>query len=100
MRAGLVIACGYVVLTGACAVVLSTAFLRSGHPPGSAYVNLLVFAVTYPVSLAGAVIGLVSPPGAPTGKARGFHVMTGVCLCFAVVVTLAVVLKFIFGRPI
>jgi hypothetical protein len=100
LKAGIVIASGYVVLAGACAVVLSTAFLRGGHPPGSAYVNLLVFAVAYPVSLAGAVIGLASGRGVPTGQARSFHVMTGVCLCFGIVVTLALVLKSVFGKTI
>ena len=100
MKAQAAVLCGYAVLASACALVLSTAFLRGGHPPGSGIVNLVVLALSYPVSLCGVIIGWTAPPDALASRTKHVHIMTGVCLCFAVVVTLMLVVKFVLGRSI
>lgn len=100
MRAMTVIACGYAVLAAVCALVLSTAFLRGGHPPGSGIVNLFVLAVAYPLALLGTIAGLTASLDAIARRGRQVYVMSGVCLCFAVLVTLVFVMKFVFGKSI
>jgi len=100
MKARLVVFCGYAVLVAICLLLLSTALLRGGHPPGFAIVNLAILAAAYPLALFGSAAGLAMPASRAPAQARTFYVMTGTCLCFAVAVTLAMILKFGFGKPI
>jgi hypothetical protein len=100
MKARIVVACGYAVLVAVCALVMSTAFLRGGHPPGSGIVNLLVLLLAYPISLYGVVAGWTARPDAIASRTRQVYVMTGVCLCFTVAVTLVLVVKFVLGKSI
>ncbi len=86
------------MLVSVCALVFSTTFLRGGHPPGSDIVNLFVLALAYPVSLYEAIAGWRARPDAIESRAKPVYVMTGVCLCFAVVVTLVFVVKFVPGK--
>jgi hypothetical protein len=88
------------VLISVCLLLLSTAFLRGGHPPGSGIVNLIILAAAYPLALVGSVAGLTLPPSRAPASAKAFYVLTGVCLCFALAVTVAMILKFGFGKPI
>lgn len=100
MKTHTVVPFGYVVLAAICLMVLSSAFLRGGHPPGSGIVNLFVLILAYPISLYGALAGWTAHPGSITNQTRRFYVMTGVCLCFAIAVTLGLVVKFVFGKSI
>jgi hypothetical protein len=100
MKAQTVVLCGYAVLAAVCVLVMSTALLRGGHPPGSGIVNLFVLILTYPISLYGLVVGWTARPDAIASKAKSVYVMTGVCLSFAVLVTLVLALKFVFGKSI
>jgi len=100
MKAQTVVPCGYAVLVAVCVLVLSTAFLRGGHPPGSGIVNLLVLVLAYPTSLYGVFAGWTAPPDAIAARTRLAYVMTGVCLCFAVAVTMGLVVKFVLGKSI
>ena len=100
MKARTVVPCGYAVLAAVCALVMSTVFLRGGHPPGSGIVNLFVLLLAYPISLYGVVVGWKAHPDAIASRAKQVYVMTGVCLCFAVAVTLVLVVKFVLGKSI
>ncbi len=100
MKARTVICCGYAVLAAVCALVVSSAFLRGGHPPGSGIVNLFVLLLAYPISLCGSIVGWRASPDAITGRVKHVYVMTGVCMCFAVFVTLVFVVKFVLGKSI
>jgi len=100
MKAQTVIPCGYTVLAAVCALVISTAFLRGGHPPGSGIVNLFVLLLAYPISLWGVFVGWKAPLDVIASRTKHVYVMTGVCLCFAVAVTLVLVVKFVLGKSI
>lgn len=100
MKPHSIVACGYAVLAAVCVLVMSAAFLRGGHPPGSGIVNLLVLVLAYPVSLYGAIAGWTARPDAMASRAKQVYVMTGVCLCFAVAVTLVFLVKFVLGKSI
>jgi hypothetical protein len=100
MKTHAVVPFGYAVLVAICLMLLSSAYLRGGHPPGSGIVNLLVLMLTYPMSLYGAIVGWTARPEAIAIRTRPFYVMTGVCLCFAVAVTLGLVVRYILGKPI
>ena len=95
-----IVGAGYVVLAAVVAVLLSMAFLRGGHPPGSGIVNLIILVVVYPISLYAAVAGLKTRVDAVSGSPKRFFVMVGVSLTFSVFVSLLFVLKFAFGRSI
>jgi hypothetical protein len=100
MKTQTVVPFGYAVLAAVCLMVLSSAFLRGGHPPGSGIVNLFVLMLAYPISLYGAVAGWTAHPDAITNPTRQFYIMTGVCLCFAIAVTLELIVKFVLGKSI
>lgn len=100
MKTQLVVPFGYAVLAAVCLIVLSSAFLRGGHPPGSGIVNLFVLMLAYPMSLYGVLAGWTAPPEAIANRPRLFYAMTGVCLCFATAVTLGLIVKFVLGKSI
>jgi hypothetical protein len=100
MKPQTVVPCGYAVLAAVCVLVMSPAFLRGGHPPGSGIVNLFLLMLAYPLSLYGTVVGWTVRPDAIASRTKQVYVMTGVCLCFAVVVTLVLVVKFVLGKSI
>ena len=85
---------------GAVAMLLATAFLRGGHPPGSGIVNLILLVLVTPLALGAAAVGLRTAPGDVAGPVKRFYLMTGVSLLFAVVASLVFVLKFLLGRSI
>ena len=97
-RHKLVIYSGYVVLASICAMLLSIAYLGGGHPSGTGIVNGLLLIVVGPLSAVASVVGLRTRQGLLDRDARTYHVMSGVCLAFALFFVVLAFLKLVLGR--
>jgi hypothetical protein len=94
----LIVYSGYAVLVAILLILLSTALLRGGHPPGFGIVNLLLIVLVYPISIFGAISALKTSVKDVHISIKLYFLMAGACLTFSFFTTIFIVLKFIFGK--
>ena len=96
----LVVVSGVLVLVSILVIFYAVAFMRSGHPPASGIVALIVILGLSPVAILATVAGLLSGERASGLPQKLVHTMLGVNVTFVFIVACIFVFKVILGAPI
>lgn len=95
-----VVVSGLIVLTAIAVIFYAMAYMRSGHPPASGIVALIVMFIVSPISFMAFLLGMTIPASTMKLKPRWVYSMWGVNLAFLFIVACIFVFRVLLGRPI
>lgn len=95
-----VIVAGIIVVCAIFILFYAAAYMRSGHPPASGIVGLVVVFVVSPISVLASLIGLFMRERVAPLKDKIFYIMTGINLSFSIIVLFLFIFKVLLGKTI
>ncbi|OZG71348.1 hypothetical protein BTA51_20565 [Hahella sp. CCB-MM4] len=87
-------------MTAIAVIFYAMAYMRSGHPPASGYVFLIVMFITSPLAIISVLFGFFINKATTTLNPKLVFSMLGVNIVFVFIVLCIVIFKVILGKPI
>ena len=95
-----IVATGIAVLAGILVILYAVAYMRSGHPPASGIVFLIVVFILSPFSLAAVIAGVFTVKLPTRLNSKLVYSMLGINLLFSYLLALIFFFKVILGATI
>lgn len=95
-----IVATGVAVLAGILIILYAVAYMRSGHPPASGIVFLIVVFIVSPFSVVSVIAGIFTVKLPTNLNSKLVYSMLGVNILFSYILVLIFIFKVILGKTI